>query len=80
VPSFPVPPALVRARSWADSGLVSFADLLKSRAVGLVPATFVAGWAALALAWSVLRGLGAGSGARLRRSPLPILRAPPALV
>jgi hypothetical protein len=72
--------ALVRARSWADTGLVSFAELLKTRAVGLVPATFVAGWAVLALAWSVLRGLGAGSGTRLRRSPLPILRAPPALV
>jgi hypothetical protein len=71
----------VRARGWVDSGLATFAELLKTRAVGHVPSAGVAvAWAALALAlaWWVLRGLGVGSGSRLRRSPLPVLRAPPA--
>jgi hypothetical protein len=73
-------PALVRARGWADSGLVTFTELLRTRAVAHGPSAVVAAaWAALMLAWWVLRGLHAGSGSRLRRSPLPARRAPPAL-
>lgn len=69
-------PAVHRTRAWGGAELLS--SLPSPRDPAVVPvAGAVAGAAAAALAWWLLGGPG-GAGARLRRTPLPVLRAPPA--
>jgi hypothetical protein len=73
-----VVPAAFRARAWGDSELVSLADLVRGRVLGLAPAG-LAGLVAGALAWWRLPDADRRPGRRPPRALLPGRRAPPAL-
>ncbi|HEY8525270.1 MAG TPA: hypothetical protein VIL48_09915 [Acidimicrobiales bacterium] len=63
-----------RARGGGDGDLQSILEALRTPALG--PAAALA--AVAAPVWWVLRRPSGGAGPRLRRTPLPVLRAPPA--
>jgi hypothetical protein len=73
-----VVPAAFGARAWGDSELVSLADLVRGRALGLDPSG-LAGLVAGALAWWCLPDPDRRPGRRPARALLPGRRAPPAL-
>ena len=70
-------PAAFRARAGAEGELVSLADHVRGRALGLVPAGLV-GVVAL-LGWWYVSDAGLGGASRPARARLPGRRAPPVL-